>query len=200
MAQSDRQQIGDGNDNYGQAAGQMAKAAKQAGQETAKQATAKGAEATVNAAAATVKAGAEGGKAVAEIAAGTASGGPVGAIISAAWSLRHMKNAVSMDNIKLCDISPQTYLEIMTQKYYWLRKDNQLEEVEEILDMEFGEGKFWSYPLAEIDEVIEGNYKVVLVNIVNITKDAEQESLYRWFTVPEDWTKEDFLNKLKNIY
>ena len=38
MAEPNKQQIGDGADNFGQAAGQMAKAAKQAGQETAKQA------------------------------------------------------------------------------------------------------------------------------------------------------------------
>lgn len=74
----------DGQDNFGQAAGQMAKAAKQASQEAAK----KGAEATANAAAATVKAGVEGGKAVSEIAVGTAVGGPWGAILSAAWAMR----------------------------------------------------------------------------------------------------------------
>lgn len=58
MSEPTKQQIGDGQDNFGQAAGQMAKAAKQASQEAAK----KGAEATANAAAATVKAGVEGGK------------------------------------------------------------------------------------------------------------------------------------------
>ena len=89
MAEPQKQQIGDGTDNYGQAAQQMAKAAKQAGQNIAKQAAAKGAEATANAAAATVKAGVEGGKAVAEIASGTAAGGPWGAIIAAAWAMRH---------------------------------------------------------------------------------------------------------------
>lgn len=89
MSVPDRQQPGDGTDNYGQAVRQMAKAASQAGKETAKQAAAKGAEAAANTAAATVKASVEGGKAAAEIAAGTASGGPWGAIISAAWSLRH---------------------------------------------------------------------------------------------------------------
>ena len=81
MAEPEKQQIGDGSDNYGQAAGQMAKAAKQT--------AAKGAEATANAAAATVKASVEGGKAAAEIAAGTAAGGPWGAILSAAWAMRH---------------------------------------------------------------------------------------------------------------
>lgn len=92
MAEPNKQQIGDGADNYGSAVNNAAKAAKQAtkaGKEVAKQAAAKGAEATANAAAATVKAGVEGGKAVAEIAAGTASGGPWGAIISAAWAMRH---------------------------------------------------------------------------------------------------------------
>lgn len=71
MAEPDKRQIGDGSDNYGEAAKQMAKAAKEAGKETAKQAAVKGAEAGANAAAATVQAGVEGGKAVAEIAAGT---------------------------------------------------------------------------------------------------------------------------------
>lgn len=64
MAEPDKQQIGDGSDNYGQAAGQMAKAAKQVGQEAAKQTAMKGAV-------------------------GTAAGGPWGAILSAAWAMRH---------------------------------------------------------------------------------------------------------------
>ena len=38
MAEPDKRQICDGNDNYGEAAKQMAKAAKKAGKETAKQA------------------------------------------------------------------------------------------------------------------------------------------------------------------
>lgn len=45
MAEPDKRQIGDGSDNYGEAAKQMAKAAKEAGKETAKQAAVKGAEA-----------------------------------------------------------------------------------------------------------------------------------------------------------
>lgn len=89
MAEQNKTQMGDGADNYGQAAGQMAKAAKQLGQEAAKQAAAKGVEATANAATAAVQASVEGGKAAAEIAAGTAAGGPWGAILSAAWAMRH---------------------------------------------------------------------------------------------------------------
>lgn len=89
MAEPQIQQIGDGSDNYPQAATQAAKAAKNIGKEAATQATKKGTEAAANAAAATVKASVEGGKAAAEIAAGTASGGPWGAIISTAWAMRH---------------------------------------------------------------------------------------------------------------
>ncbi len=89
MSEQTKQQIGDGSDNFGQAAGQMTKAIKQSGQEAAKQAAANGAKATANVAATTVKAGVEGGKTIAEIAAGTAAGGPWGAILSAAWSMRH---------------------------------------------------------------------------------------------------------------
>ena len=92
MAEPDKQQLGDGHDNYGHAAQQAAKAAKQATKAAAAkgaEAAAKGAEATANAAAATVQAGVQaGGSAVSEVAVGTASGGPWGAIIAAAWSMR----------------------------------------------------------------------------------------------------------------
>ena len=64
MSEPAKQQMGDGQDNFGQAAGKAAQAAKQASKEAAKQAAAKGAEATANAAANTVKACVEGGKVV----------------------------------------------------------------------------------------------------------------------------------------
>lgn len=89
MAEPQKQQIGDGSDNYGQATGQAAKVAKSIGKAVTKQAAAKGAETTANAVATKVKAGVEGGKAVAEIAAGTAAGCPWGAILSTAWAMRH---------------------------------------------------------------------------------------------------------------
>lgn len=89
MSKENKNQIGDGSDNFGQAAKQAANAAKQVGRKSAEQAAAKGAEATANAAASTVKVGVEAGKAVSNVAVGTATGGPVGAIISAAWSMRH---------------------------------------------------------------------------------------------------------------
>ena len=89
MAEPDKRQVGEGSDNYGEAAKQMANAAKQVGKESAKQAAAAGPKAVANASAAVVQASVEGGKAAAQIAAGTAAGGPWGAILSAAWALRH---------------------------------------------------------------------------------------------------------------
>lgn len=89
MAEPDKRQVGEGSDNYGEAAKQMANAAKQVGKESAKQAAAAGTKAVANASAAVVQASVEGGKAAAQIAAGTAAGGPWGAILSTAWALRH---------------------------------------------------------------------------------------------------------------
>ena len=87
MAKEPTKQSGEGSDNYGNAAKNMARAAKNAGK-TAKTAT-DATRATANAAASTVKGGAKVGKAAASIAKGTAAGGVWGAIIAAAWSLRH---------------------------------------------------------------------------------------------------------------
>ena len=89
MAEPDKQQFGDGGDQWGEAARSLANAAKELGKEGAKTAAAGTAAGVANSAAALVKAGVEGGKAISEIAAGTAAGGPWGAVLSAAWSLRH---------------------------------------------------------------------------------------------------------------
>lgn len=89
MAEPNKQQMGDGRDNFGGAANNMRKAGKQLGKNTAKKVAAKSVEATTNAAANNVNAAVKAGKAVATIAKGTAAGGPWGAIIAAAWSLRH---------------------------------------------------------------------------------------------------------------
>lgn len=89
MTEPEKDQIGDGQDNLGQAAGKAAQAAKQISHEAAATAASKGTEAAINTAAATVHAGMEGGKAAAGVAAGTAAAGPWGAILSAAWAMRH---------------------------------------------------------------------------------------------------------------
>ena len=89
MSEPDKQQFGDGGDQWGKAARNLANAAKELGKEGVKSAASGTAAGVANSSAALVKAGVEGGKAISEIAAGTAAGGPWGAVLSAAWSLRH---------------------------------------------------------------------------------------------------------------
>ena len=60
MAEQDKQQIGDGSDNIGQAAQKTAEAAKQVSQAAAEKAAVAGAEATSTAAGASVAAAAQG--------------------------------------------------------------------------------------------------------------------------------------------
>lgn len=88
MSEQDKQQLGDGSTNYADAAQKTAKAIKEAGKAVAEKTAAAAGEATANTTAAVAQAGVEGGKAVAEVATGTAAGGPWGAIIAAAWALR----------------------------------------------------------------------------------------------------------------
>lgn len=88
MSEQDKQQLGDGSTNYADAAQKTAKAIKEAGKAAAEKTAAAAGEATANTTAAVAQAGVEGGKAVAEVATGTAAGGPWGAIIAAAWALR----------------------------------------------------------------------------------------------------------------
>ena len=78
MSEPSKQQIGDGQDNFGQAAEKLAQAVKQAGNTAASQ--------TAHAAAATMQAGSSG--AAAEVAAGSAVG-PWGAVLAAVWAMRH---------------------------------------------------------------------------------------------------------------
>ena len=108
------------------------------------------------------------------------------------------KDVIIYDKI----LSAQTYLEMMTGNYYCLNADNQAEQVENILEEQFGQGAYWSFALDNITEVMKNDHKVVLVKIVNIVMEgdeAEQDNIYRWFEVPDDWTKEDVLEQLKKV-
>ena len=108
------------------------------------------------------------------------------------------KDVIMYDKI----LSAQTYLEMMTGNYYCLNADNQVEQVENILEEQFGQGAYWSFALDNITEVMKNDNKVVLVKIVNIVMEgdeAEQDNIYRWFEVPDDWTKEDVLEQLKKV-
>lgn len=82
MSESVKQQIGDGQDDFGQAAGKIAEAAKQVS------AASQGAQATAQAANTAIATAQASGGAAVEIAAGSAAG-PWGAVLAAAWASRH---------------------------------------------------------------------------------------------------------------
>lgn len=108
------------------------------------------------------------------------------------------KNTILYNDV----LTPQTYLEIMTGNYFCLNADNQLEIVEKILDEYCGNGLYWSFALDDIDEVIKKGYKVVLVEIINVVMEGDKaklKTIYRWFEVPGEWTKEEFQKRLNKI-
>ncbi len=82
MSEPVRQQIGDGQDDFGQAAGKLVEAAKQA------RAVSQGVQAATQAANAAITTAQASGGAAAEVAAGSAAG-PWGALLAAAWASRH---------------------------------------------------------------------------------------------------------------
>ena len=82
MSEPVKQQIGDGQDDFGQAAGKLVEAAKQT------RAVSKGVQATTQAANAAITTAQASGGAAAEVAAGSAAG-PWGALLAAAWASRH---------------------------------------------------------------------------------------------------------------
>jgi hypothetical protein len=111
-----------------------------------------------------------------------------------------LKEELTMSNkaIKYSGVlTAQEYLEIMTGRYYMLNGDNQVEEVEKILDREFGEGAFWSYALDDLPD--KYGWAVVLVECVNITEQCGQEKIYRWFEIPAKWTKEELNEKIEQL-
>ena len=163
MSEENRTQMGDGSDQYTQAAGQMAQAAKQFGQQAGKQAAVKSAEQTANAAAAVVKASAEGGKAAAEIAAGTAAGGPWGAVLSAAWSMRH-----SLYKVLICVCLCTVFFVVLILSLPTI-----------LTNSLFGLNGTAPYP----DAVLNGTYQKLVSTVTQIVEDGYQAS----FDKAENW-------------
>lgn len=207
MAQPEKQQFGDGSDDYAGAARNMAKAA---GQETVKQ--------TANAAAATVKAGVESGKAVSEIAAGTAAGGPAGAVIAAAWSMRHslFKVLVCIGLGLLLIITLVVSLpSIVTDSIFGLNGkkpaegatlrsayDEMAEAVSEVIEDAYEEA------LKKVDEMITDggyDYDESMENIINYAQGQAGYDVcyilaaYSASMKQQGVSKEDMLNKLKKV-
>lgn len=78
--------------------------------------------------------------------------------------------------------SPQQYLELVTGNTYIIDGDNDVDKIESIL--EDSDICYWSYPLSEIDHIVEEKLNVVLVDCLVYNNDTgEYEHVYRWFEV-----------------
>lgn len=86
--------------------------------------------------------------------------------------------------------SPQNYLESVTGNCYIINGDDDVGLIERIL---YENGfELWSYPLSEIDHIVENKLNVVLVDCMVYNEDTcEYEHEYRWFEVPEGFEEED---------
>lgn len=81
--------------------------------------------------------------------------------------------------------SPQEYLELVTGKCYITRSENDVEFIENILQQEGLE--LWTYPLPEIDHIVENELDVVLVDCLVWDKTKfEFEHVYRWCEIEHE--------------
>ena len=79
----------------------------------------------------------------------------------------------------------------MTGRCYGFNRDDTVGEIEEVLKRHGLESENWSYPLSEIDHIVENNLCVVLVDVSGFDKQGKWRQEYRWFDVPEDFEEED---------
>jgi hypothetical protein len=86
--------------------------------------------------------------------------------------------------------SPQNYLEAVTGECYIIRGDDDIAEIETILeDYDYS---LWSYPLSEIDHIVENELNVVLVDCMVYNEEKKEfEHVHRWFEVPDDFKEEE---------
>ena len=217
MSEQTKQQVGDGKDNYGQAAKNMAKAAKKTGKAVANTAK-EGAKASANAAAQTVRAGAKTGKAISQIAAGTAAGGPWGAIISAAWSMRHtlFKILVSITMViviliaAIFSIPSLIFDSIFGNKFEGLNGQTSIVQaydslsvsVDTIIDLAF------ELTLGRVDDIISGGKYDYNMSMKHLTYSKPTSNDYDTYYIiaaysvsmqQQGTSEEDFRNKLNSV-
>ena len=87
--------------------------------------------------------------------------------------------------------SPQAYCEKMTGHCYCFNQDDTVGEIEAILKHHGLEAEVWSYPLYEIDHIVENELSVVLVDVSGFDKQGIWRHEYRWFEVFEDFEEDE---------
>ena len=86
--------------------------------------------------------------------------------------------------------TPQSYCEKMTGYCYGFDHENCVAEIETVLKQHGLESECWSYPLTEIDHIVENEIPVVLVDVSGFDKQGKWKYEHRWFQVPEDFEDE----------
>lgn len=86
--------------------------------------------------------------------------------------------------------APQSYLETITGKCYFMGNEYPVDFIQEVLVYEGYADQLWDYPLTEIDHIVENNINVILVDCSHYDGDVYIHE-YRWFEVPEDFKEEE---------
>ncbi len=82
--------------------------------------------------------------------------------------------------------SPQNYLLSVTGNCYVIDGDNDVDTIESIL--EENDLCLWSYPLSEMDYIVENSIDVVLVECLILDEwSGDYEKVLRFFEVPDDF-------------
>ena len=77
-------------------------------------------------------------------------------------------------------LDPMEFVELLTGEYYFMRADDQLQEMRDILNKNHIKVKDYSI----VSPDIPSDAKVVLVLSVNITSNGQQRNVLRWFEIP----------------
>lgn len=88
--------------------------------------------------------------------------------------------------------SPQSYIEAVTGRYYCFGIDTTIfEEIQSLLSLH-GFENLRSYPLNEIEHIVENKINVVLVDVSDVDEESgDWLPEYRWFEVPNHYHNED---------
>ena len=87
--------------------------------------------------------------------------------------------------------TPQTYCEKLTGRCYGFDHEDTVFEIETVLKRHGLESEHWSYPLSEIDHIVENGLNVVLVDVSGFDKQGKWRQEYRWFEVFDDFEEDD---------
>ena len=85
--------------------------------------------------------------------------------------------------------TPQQYINAVTGHCFCFQQEDTIAEIQDKLDR-YCFDTLWSYPLAEIDHIVENDLSVVLVDVSGFYGGKTIAPQYRWYEVPDDFKEE----------